>query len=96
MLTVEKIKHEVSALAPKYNVIKVDLFGSYASGLATEASDADFMVLFDTETPSIFKVMGLKAELGLALGHDVDIVTLPMANSQKMDIGDVMAIYERA
>ncbi len=63
MLTVSEIRQAVAPLAKKYQLIKVDLFGSYASGRATEASDADFVVEFRSAVPSIFDVMGFQEEL---------------------------------
>ena len=96
MLTIDNIKQVVSILAPKYDVSKVELFGSYANGLATENSDADFLVRFNAETPSIFKVLGFKAELTEALNHPIDVVTLPLKNAGKLKIDKVVNIYERA
>ena len=96
MLTIDSMKHAVERLADKYGVAKVDLFGSYATEQATEHSDADFLVEFVAETPSIFKVMGFREELQLALNRDVDVVTLPLERPDRINIGNVVAIYERA
>ena len=95
-MTIDNIKQAVSILAPKYDVYKVELFGSYANGLATENSDADFLVKFNAETPSIFKVMGFEAELREALQCHVDVVTLPVKKPDKLKIDKVISIYERA
>ena len=94
MLTIDSMKQTVSILAPKYDIAKVELFGSYANGLATEDSDADFLVLFQAETPSIFKVLGFQEELRNALHHNVDIIALPLPNPEKLNIGKVVPIYE--
>ena len=95
MLTIDAIKHEVEPLARKYNVVSVDLFGSYAVGKATETSDADFLVKFGVPVPSIFAVMGLKEELAMALNTAVDIVTLPLVKPEMINIREVKNIYER-
>jgi hypothetical protein len=95
-LTIEIIKNAVAPLAEKYNVIKVDLFGSYASGNATEKSDVDFLVKFKAEIPSIFKVMGFREELEAGLHSSVDVVTLPLSKPEKLNIEKVVNIYERA
>ena len=63
MLTMDKIKQAVVPLAEKYDIVKVDLFGSYATGTATEKSDVDFLVLFNADIPTIYNVMGFKAVL---------------------------------
>ena len=96
MLTIDNMKQAVATLAPKYDVTKVELFGSRANGLATEKSDADFLVEFHAESPSIFKVMGFREELKNALCCSVDIVTLPIPRADKLNIGEVVAIYERS
>ena len=95
MLTLESIKQAVALVAEKYDVVKVDLFGSYASGLATEKSDADFLVEFNVKIPSIFKTMGFREELRIALNHQVDVVTLPLERLDKLSIDKVIPIYER-
>ena len=83
MLSISEIKHAVATLAEKYDIAKVDLFGSYASGNATEKSDVDFLVLFNADIPSIFNVMGFKAELEQSLNYSVDVVTLPLTQPKK-------------
>ena len=96
MLTLEQIRQTAHPLAEKYNIKKIALFGSYANGEASEESDADFLVTFVAEVPSIFKVMGFKQELADKLNHPVDIVTLPAARPAKLNIGKAVSIYERA
>ena len=96
MLTIDTIKKAVVPLAEKYDVIKIDLFGSYANGNATDRSDADFLVQFNVKTPSIFDVMGFRAELENNLECMVDVITLPLANPQKIRIEKVINVYERA
>jgi len=96
MLTTEKIAQAVRPLAVKYNIIQVDLFGSYATGNATEDSDVDVLVKFDIPVPSIFAVMGFREELSNRLSHPVDIVTLPITRPDIIKIDKVVNIYERA
>ena len=94
MLTIDIIKRTVSPLAEKYGVMKVDLFGSYAAGNATEKSDADFLVTFTEKVPSIFKVMGFREELTAELNRPVDVVTLPLARPDKLSVDKVVTVYE--
>ncbi|MCL1875063.1 MAG: nucleotidyltransferase domain-containing protein [Synergistaceae bacterium] len=96
MLTIDFIKETVIPLAKKYDIVKIDLFGSYASGKANDKSDADFLVTFKVEVPSIFRVMGFKHELETSLNHPVDIVTLPQSRPEKLLIEEVVSIYEYA
>jgi len=96
MLTMDIIRQAVMPLADKYDLAKVDLFGSYADGNATEKFDADFLVTFRVKVPSIFKVMGFRQELQDRLNHPVDVVTLPLARPGKLRIGKVVTIYERS
>ena len=94
-LTMEIIKTTVMPLAQKYNVEKVDLFGSYANGSATEESDIDFLVKFGSEVPSIFKVMGFREELEIGLKNPVDVVTLPLSRPNLLSIEKVVNVYEQ-
>ena len=87
MLDKEEIREKVIPIAEKYDVTRVDIFGSYANGCATPESDVDFLVEFSVSVPSIFKVMGFREELKRSLGLDVDVVTLPLANPEHISIG---------
>ena len=96
MLTIEFIRQTVIPLAEKYNIDKIELFGSYANGIASEKSDVDFLVTFAARAPSIFKVMGFMQELRDKLNCHVDVVTLPAVRPDKLNIDKVVSIYERA
>ena len=87
MLNKEEIRGKVIPIAEKYDVARVDIFGSYANGSATSESDVDFLVEFSASVPSIFKVMGFREELKRSLGLDVDVVTLPLVNPKHISIG---------
>ncbi|MDR1915433.1 MAG: nucleotidyltransferase domain-containing protein [Synergistaceae bacterium] len=86
MLTIEAIRSKAQPVAKKYNVVSLELFGSYAEGTASENSDADFLVKFATPVPSIFKVMGFREELSRVLGLSIDIVTLPLTRPDKLRV----------
>lgn len=96
MLTIPHIKGEILPLAVKYGVAKIDLFGSYANGTATEKSDVDFLVEFKVPVPSIFAVMGFKSEVESRLNHPVDVVTLPISKPDMLNIDKRITVYEYA
>ena len=50
MLTIEDIKKVVAKIAPEYNLKKVTLFGSRATGKNREDSDIDLIVDFPEGT----------------------------------------------
>jgi len=96
MLTIDFIKQKIVPLAEKYQVAKIDLFGSYANGNMTEKSDVDFLVKFKEDIPSIFAVMGFQEELKKQLDISVDVVTLPLTRPEYLKIERTVNIYERA
>ena len=77
-LTTEKITNILSEkseyLAEAYGVKRIGLFGSYAKGTYTEASDIDIIVEF--ETPLGFKFMEFADYLEAILGKPVDVLTV--------------------
>ena len=95
MLTLEFIKQKIVPLAKKYQVSKIDLFGSYANGNMTEKSDVDFLVKFEEDIPSIFAVMGFQEELKEQLNISVDVVTLPLVRPEYLNIEKTVNLYER-
>ena len=78
ILTTEKITNILSEkseyLAETYGVKRIGLFGSYAKGTQTEASDIDIIVEFDT--PLGFKFMEFADYLEEILGKPVDVLTV--------------------
>lgn len=56
-----------------YPLSSVALFGSYATGTATEASDVDILVEFNR--PVGFEFIDLSIELEILLQKPVDLVT---------------------
>ena len=77
MLTKERItetlRKECSFLASEYGVKRIGLFGSYAQGLATEASDIDILVEF--ERPIGFRFIEFAEHLENLLGKPVEVLT---------------------
>jgi predicted nucleotidyltransferase len=89
---IAKLQKAVQPLARRYDVKRMEVFGSYAEGKARPDSDVDFLVEFSVSVPSIFKVMGLREELERALEMSVDLVTLPLTNPDKIKIEKTVRI----
>lgn len=62
------------AIAQKYGVIALSVFGSYARDEATPASDIDVLVEFEAGR-SLFDLVRLERELRGALRRHIDVVT---------------------
>ena len=95
MLTIPEIKDAVEKIAPEYPVKRVQLFGSYADGLATEKSDVDMLVEF-TEWPiSLWDFCGFQQEMAELLDIKVDILKFPLTSktSEHMVIDKVVHLY---
>ncbi len=77
MLTREKITdillEKSQYLASEYGVKRIGLFGSYAKGTPTEASDIDIVVEF--ERPIGFRFIEFTEYLEDLLGKRVDVLT---------------------
>jgi hypothetical protein len=68
----------IAALCRRFNVHRLDLFGSAASGRFDPArSDIDLLVEFAPMPPGAYAAayFGLREALGAAFGRDVDLVT---------------------
>ena len=75
--TIAEITSIITPIAEKYRLKAVFLFGSYARGTATEASDIDLMI--DTngsDLDTLFKIGALYDELSQAFCKEVDLITV--------------------
>lgn len=93
MQSIETIRSAVSQAAMHYPIKRVDLFGSYASGLAKEDSDVDFLVEFSESPISLFKISGFQATLSELLQMDVDVVEAPLASDSMLHIDRTVHVY---
>jgi predicted nucleotidyltransferase len=67
-------KEQILALAAKYGVYNVRVFGSVANGTADDTSDVDFLVELE-DGRSLFDLGGLLMDLQGLLHREVDVVT---------------------
>ena len=70
---VEILRKERAYLASEYGVRRIGFFGSHARGTATETSDVDIVVEFDS--PIGFRFVEFSEYLESLLGRKVDVLT---------------------
>lgn len=72
--SIEDLRRTVVAPMRDRGVVHAGVFGSVARGEADTGSDVDFLVEFERGR-SLLDLAGLRMELSLLLGRDVDIAT---------------------
>jgi len=92
MLTHEQIVEVVTKTAKEFSLTKVDYFGSYADGSATEESDLDLLVEFKESVVSILTVIGLKQYLEDELNKPVDVIHTPIPEGAIIEIGKTVRV----
>ena len=80
---IEQNRTEIAALCRKYGVIRLDLFGSAASGRSfSPESDIDFFFQFDANPNGLAdRYFGLTEDLELLLQRKVDMVSIQDARN---------------
>jgi hypothetical protein len=74
--TINELKAKTAPIFKKYGAIKVDLFGSRATGNANVNSDYDLLIEFLPESKvGLFKFQSLEEELTKKLEGKVDLTT---------------------
>ncbi len=58
--------------AAEYDIKKIGIFGSFARGEASEDSDVD--IVFETDSPNLFRTVRMKADLERLLSRHVEVV----------------------
>ncbi|MEA5019059.1 MAG: nucleotidyltransferase domain-containing protein [Gordonibacter sp.] len=93
-LDVEEIRYHVVSLAEEYGAAKVSLFGSFARGEASEASDVD--ILLEKGSIKGLRVLDFQDALSERIGRSVDVVTTAGASDRflKNIRKDEVVLYE--
>jgi len=77
MKTLDEIKNIIRKnfdyLKSEYNVLTIDIFGSYAKNMQSNKSDLDLLVTF-SKAPSLLKYIALENYLCTILDVNVDLV----------------------
>ena len=68
-------RDQIYAIAEKYGVTNIRVFGSVVRGDADAMSDVDFMVNM-REGQSVFDLVAFQGEVGNLLHRDVDVVEI--------------------
>ena len=97
--SVNKILPKLQEELKKQPIIRAWLFGSYSRGEATEDSDVDILVEYDSNSRiTLMTISRIMVALSEAIGKKVDLVeeghVLPFA--QESVERDKILIYERA
>ena len=92
-LTIEDIKKTVAEVAPEYDLTKVTLFGSRATGKNKIDSDVDLLVEFTTEAVSLLKIISLKHRLEDIWNLGVDVIHGPLQADDILEIEKEIEIY---
>ena len=92
-IKIEDIKSIVEPIAKAYNIKKVDLFGSYATGEKNKKSDVDLLIDFDDPSMSLFKLFRVQREFEKVLGKKVDLVEMPIPKHSFLVIDKVVPLY---
>lgn len=84
MITESKISEIVRKIASGYNPEKIILFGSYASGTASDDSDIDIFVVKDSELPRPQRTIQLRRMLlGAQIPMDLIVYTPNEVENEK-------------
>lgn len=90
---ISQIRESIINVAEKYAISKVTLFGSQASGTATEDSDIDLMVEFNKPV-TLITLSSLKYDLEEMLNKNVDVIHGPLRDTDYIEFERTVDIYE--
>ena len=100
MLTIGQIQETVTHVANNFNsssskdkIQKISLFGSYASQQASEGSDVDLLVEFNSVFVSFFSLGRLLIDFEDALKVSVDVVPAPLPDNSIISIEKTVPLY---
>jgi len=93
--TIEDIRSAVEHFAPNFKVKKVQLFGSYADGVATPKSDIDILVEFGERPITLWDFCGFQQALSDYLNTKVEIIKIPLSSeaTEELKMQKVVQLY---
>lgn len=96
-MTIQSIADQIKPIITKHGVLRVGMFGSFARGQATNASDVDLLVQLN-EQSSLLDFIRLKNELEQSLNKKVDLVEYDSLKPALRDdvLADEVVLYEAA
>ena len=94
MLNMDAIQRTVREAVSGYPVRRVELFGSYAAGTATDKSDVDFLVEFSNSPSPLLDLLGFQERLIELFNMEVDVVKLPLKQNSELIIENRVCVYE--
>jgi predicted nucleotidyltransferase len=83
----------VDSVAKTFAIKQVSYFGSYAEGRATNESDLDVLVEFDSKAVSLLTIIGIKYSLEEMLGVPVDVIHAPIPETSLIKPTKVVQVY---
>ena len=97
ILTIEEIKQSVAKVAKEYDLKRVTLFGSYATGKRTKKSDIDLLVEFSQprkKPVTLFTLIGFQQDIEDMTGKRVDVIRTAMLKDSFIEIDKEVLLYD--
>ena len=93
MLSVQKIIDNMAVVAKEYPIERAELFGSYANGQSTAASDVDIIMEFSTPQVSLLMLNDIRYGLEEILQTKLDLVHVPFPEDGLLEIDRRITLY---
>ena len=93
VLSVQKIIDKMAVVAKEYPIERAELFGSYANGQSTAASDVDIIMEFSTPQVSLLMLNDIRYRLEELLQTKVDLVHGPLPADGLLEIDRRITLY---
>lgn len=91
-MSIENIRKSIIGLVDEYQISKVILFGSRASGNNHADSDIDLIIEF-LKPISLLRLCALKNRLEEGTGLSVDIIHGPLRDDDMIEIDNEVVLY---
>ncbi|MDR2446818.1 MAG: nucleotidyltransferase domain-containing protein [Treponema sp.] len=84
--TIEQIKEKIAPIARRYHIPAIYVFGSYARGQATDASDLDIIIDRTGSTiRSLIDMGSLYCDLNESFNMEVDLITVDALDQPEVE-----------
>jgi len=94
-LSIDDIQSYATHVAQMFDLQKISLFGSYATGKNSRKSDVDLLVDFGSKDITLYDIANVKLKMEELTKKPVDVIATPIPKESILQIDKEVLLYAK-